>query len=135
MILHIKRQTTKLKPPTTAQSMGFVVSIAKGHENDLGLLVHELTHVKQWWRMVGLFALLSVITWQIGYGEAAIPFSVFGIMGHNVMTRFRWYRRYAEVKAFRMHVKAGRSIDNAAYNLARHYDLGISEAEARELLK
>lgn len=47
MILHIKRQTTKLKTPTTAQSMGFVVSIAKGHESDVGIMAHELEHVKQ----------------------------------------------------------------------------------------
>lgn len=134
MIWHIKRQATKIKPPTTAQSMGFVVSIAKGHESDAGLLAHELTHVKQWWRLVGLFALLSVIAWQAGYGEAAFPLMVCGGFAHNVMTRLRWYRKYAEVEAFRVHVRHGRGIDNAAYNLARHYDLDISEAEAKALL-
>lgn len=134
MIWHIKRQTTKLKPPTTAHSKYCVVWVQKGHEADIGIMAHELTHVKQWWRMVGLFALLSVIAWQLGYGEAAFPLMVCGGFAHNVMTRFRWYRRYAEVEAFRVHVRHGRSIDNAAYNLARHYDLGISEAEAKALL-
>lgn len=134
MIWHIKRQTTKLKPPTTAQSMGFVVKVQKGHKADIGVMAHELTHVKQWWRMAGLFALLSVIAWQVGYGEAAFPLMVCGGFAHNVLSRVRAYRKYAEVEAFRAHVKAGRDIDNAAENLAMNYDLDITEAEAKALL-
>jgi hypothetical protein len=134
MIPHIKRITTKLKPPTTAQTKYFVVSIAKGHENDVGLLKHELTHVKQWWRMFTLFALLSVIAWQLDGYVWIYPLMVCGVLGHNILTRFRWYRQYAEAEAFKAHVKAGRNIDEAASSLSRYYDLDITQAEAKALL-
>lgn len=59
MIPHIRRTTTTLKPPTTAQSMGCIISIQKGHEADIGIMAHELTHVKQWWRLVGRLQLIG----------------------------------------------------------------------------
>lgn len=135
MIFHLKRTSDSIEYPFTAHSYGFVVLLKRGHENDRALLAHELTHVKQWYRMIALFALLSVIAWQVGYGEWAFPFMVIGGFAHNVLSRLRWYRKYAEVEAFRAHVKAGRDIDNAAYNLALNYDLGITEAESKALLK
>lgn len=64
-----------------------------------------------------------------------MPLMVAGGFGHNVLSRVRRYRKYAEVEAFRAHVKAGRDIDEAARSLSRYYDLNISQAEALELLK
>ena len=134
MIFHLKHISDSISYPFTAHSYGFVVLLKRGYENDSALLAHELTHVKQWWRLVALFAVLSVIALQLGYGEWAFPLMVIGGFAHNVLSRVRAYRKYAEVEAFRAHVKAGRDIDNAAENLALNYDLGITEAEAKALL-
>ena len=39
-------------------SYGPVVKIRKSHKDDVGLLQHELTHSKQWYRTLGLWWLL-----------------------------------------------------------------------------
>lgn len=111
---YIKRTSTKLQFPTTANTMYCVISIAKGHENDIGILQHELTHVKQWWRMVLLFAVFSAVAWHFNVGALSIPLMMLGGVAHNNLTRIRWYRKYAEVEAYRAHVKAGRDFENAA---------------------
>ena len=137
MIPHIKRVSDKVKPPKTGYSMGCVITLKKGHENEEGLIAHELTHVKQWWRIVALFAACFTGIYFLApeYFIASTAFTPFGLMAHNVLYRIRAYRKYAEVEAFKEHIKHGRDFENAAYNLHKHYDLDITLEEARKLLR
>ncbi len=41
---------------------GPVVRILESHRSDAGLLAHELCHVRQWWRTLGLHPLLYALS-------------------------------------------------------------------------
>jgi hypothetical protein len=89
---------------------GPVILIDPAYKDDLGLLAHEQTHVKQFWRTFGL---------------------------HPILYRFsESYRLKSEVEAFRVQLKhsPGREALFAKY-ISEKYDLDITQAEALELLK
>lgn len=45
--------TDNMEQGMNGMTVAFIVFIRKGRENDKGLLEHELTHVKQFWRTAG----------------------------------------------------------------------------------
>lgn len=89
---------------------GPVVFIRPGRRDDRGLLMHERTHVKQWWRSAGLFTL-----------------------------RYAWSRSFrlaAEVQAYReqaRHYPEDRRMVFAEM-IATGYGLGVTTEQAYALL-
>lgn len=86
------------------------VRIRPKHRDDQGLLQHELTHVRQFWRSCGL---------------------------HGILLLFKTYRLKAEVEAYRKQLEyapAG-SINTFAVFIATRYDLGITIEEALKALQ
>ena len=91
------------------------IRILPDARDDVGLLNHEMTHVRQWYRTIGLHTLL-----------------------------YAWSERYrlsAEAEAYAVQVlsypeddsqKANRRIDLFARFISTTYDLHITEAEARD---
>lgn len=107
----------------------FIV-INKEHKGDKGLLVHEITHVYQyffWFVVVGIVLLLTT-NWLVAL--------VGAISTHDLLyTLVRPYRQYAEVTAFKRQLRVGGSIEVAAKALARDYNLKLTYEQALTLLR
>lgn len=85
----------------------FVILMRPTHRHDYALIAHERTHVKQFWRSLGLHGLLYPLS--------------------------KKYRLKAELEAHRLEYRlAPERLDRLASNLARNYDLDISFGRARE---
>jgi len=88
---------------------GAVIGIAPDKRSDQGLIEHELTHVRQWYRTLGLHSFLYLF-----FGD---------------------YRLEAEVEAYRKQLKY--NPDDAwtfAGFIATRYDLLITQEDAYKLL-
>lgn len=90
---------------------GPVVRIRKDCAEDAGLLAHELTHVKQWWRTAGLHSVLYLLS--------------------------KSYRLKSEVEAYK--AQAACYPDDRtplfAYYLSTRYGLDITHASAILLMR
>lgn len=85
----------------------FIKNVCRGDE---GLHQHELEHIRQAYKTLLLPHALLYLLWG--------P-----------------YRQWAEVEAYKVSIAYGMSVDLAARYLSTNYRLGVSLAEARELLK
>lgn len=85
------------------------------YADDAGLLAHELTHVRQWWRR------------PLSHGKR--------------YARSEVYRLNAEVEAFRAQLAAYPAehrdyyLDRLAHRLATYYGFGLTPDEAAEALR
>lgn len=80
MIPHITFYTDNLPPTSAGRAYGPVILIRKGYENDIGIMEHELEHVRQWW--------------------------VHGLLIHSLMYIFsQRYRQWSEVRAYRIQLE------------------------------
>lgn len=114
----------------------FIKLIAKSRD-DVGLLEHEKTHVRQWYGAsaggVVVGALLSLLVSPAFWGLALGALSI-----HPLLYQFiRPYRKWSEVQAYRKQLATGGypSSEFAAKHLATKYDLGLTLDEAKALLK
>ena len=118
----------------TAQ--GPLITLLAKYKDDVGLIEHEKTHVRQWYAMLGiglllctlLMLLVSPYLWPL-YGLAPVL--------HQLLYKFvRPYRRWCEVTAYRKQVAVGGYSSNefAVTILVEKYGLDLSVDEARALL-
>jgi hypothetical protein len=94
--------------PFAGKTNAMIIRIAKDYENDIGLLEHEMQHVKQFYKF---------------------PF-------HGLFYKYgRGYRLRCEVEAYKVQLKhTPLSVNHFAKFLSERYDLGISVEEAKKLL-
>jgi hypothetical protein len=94
----------------SAYTRGPFILVRPENQNDYALIEHERVHVRQWWRMPLI---------------------------HQILYRFsKSYRLKAEVEAYRRQLEIEtQMVDVFAGYLANNYGLGISELEARQLLR
>ena len=106
--------TDKMRRPqsTGGYAKGFCIKIRAKHRYDTGLLEHELTHVKQWYRTLSLHSFLYMCS--------------------------KWYRKISETEAYRVQLKYAKNREKAIERFANamvdKYKLGITVEEARRLL-
>ena len=93
----------------------WLVRIRPKYKDDHGLLQHELFHVSQWWKTLGLHSLLNLIS--------------------------KRYRLNSEVGAYKEQLKYEPAIHNPAYYksmfagyISTQYGLNITKEEAEKLL-
>ena len=105
-----------LKPWQAAAVIGPVILIRPKYRDDVGLLKHELEHVKQGFATLGLHIPLYLLS--------------------------KRYRLWAEASAYKEQMRwpngtgSSMSLDTAARRLAApEYNLGITEAEAKAYLE
>jgi hypothetical protein len=101
--------TTRFLKGFAGYTYGPIILIDPAYKDDLGLLAHEQTHVKQFWRTFGLHPILYY------FSES--------------------YRLKSEVEAFR--VQLGYSPYNVlrfAEFISTRYNINITVADAAELL-
>lgn len=148
--------TDALPEGRAAVTKGPVICIRAEYRDDEGLYRHELKHVAQFF---GAWAVLTVLNaplaWLVAIwwlpvagADAIAPWSVAATVAawcaaaHPVLYYFsRPYRQWAEATAYREQTlypdgQGGQlSIERAAWRLALPmYDLGISVAQARDVL-
>ena len=118
----------------TAQ--GPFIKLLPKYKDDVGLIEHEKTHVRQWYAVFGVGLLLCTLLtllvspslWPL-YGAA--PFL------HQLLYKFlRPYRRWCEVQAYRKQIAIGGYANNefAVTALVERYDLNLSPNKAKALL-
>ena len=86
------------------------VLIKEKSRSDEALHQHELEHIKQAYRL------------------ALLPYAILYLLSKR-------YRLWAEVKAYRVQIKAGLRLDSAAWYLSKNYRLGITQDEAKAYLE
>jgi hypothetical protein len=108
----------------------FIIAIKPSHKGDVGLVQHELTHVKQW-------AVVTLAT-SVVLGLIYMPLILCAPSIHAALYRFvRRYRGWCEARAFAQQTKFypdDRSVKFAGF-LHRNYGLDISFAAALEQIK
>ena len=108
----------------------FIIAIKPSHKGDVGLVQHELTHVKQW----------AVVTLATGIvlGLIWLPLAIMSPSVHAALYMFiRRYRCWCEARAFARQTKFypdDRAVKFAGF-LSSNYDLDITLAEALEQIK
>lgn len=112
------------------------IEILGKYKGDKGLLEHEKFHVREWW--FGLLAalLLALVLWAFvhpAWGWLALA----GPWVQGTLYRAKWYRRWSEIRAYRIQLAVGNyaSPQFAVNALMHKYRLGMSEREARKALQ
>lgn len=136
MKYYLLKYTTSLSTGFGGTTQGPIIKILPKYKDDIGLLEHEKTHVRQWyfWLAVGLLLgtmlnlLVSPSLWPL-LGLA--PFL------HQLLYKFvRPYRCWCEVQAYRKQIAVGGYLSNdfAVAALVEKYGLKLSADKARALL-
>ena len=118
----------------TAQ--GPLIKILPKYKNDVGLIEHEKTHVRQWYTVTAAGVLLSTL---LAFFVSASLLPLYGMspFSHRLLYKFfRPYRRWCEVQAYRKQIATGGYVSNefAVTALVEKYDLGLSVDKAKALL-
>lgn len=118
----------------TAQ--GPIIKILPKYKNDVGLVEHEKTHVRQWYALMAIGVLLC--TMLTLFASSAL-WPVYGLAPclHPLLYKFvRPYRRWSEVQAYRKQIATGgyNNVEFAVTALIDKYGLRLSVDEVRALL-
>jgi len=96
-------------------SRAWFIRIRPIHKDDVGLLEHEIEHVRQWWVTLGISSIMYLLS--------------------------KRYRLWAEVKAYKVQLRHPPATEDTnryrkiyAYRLVVHYKISITEEEAYLLL-
>jgi len=109
----IKHVDNMRRPRSTGgYAKGPFIKIRTIHSFDIGLLHHEITHVKQWYRTLMLHSFVYMFS--------------------------KWYRKVSETEAYRVQLKYAKNREKAIERFANamvdKYSIGITVEEARGLL-
>ena len=129
---HSLTYTTKVK---AGSAYTCFVRINPKYKNDKGLHAHEFEHVRQWYQ-----SLVFLIPLQIAlclYDFNFIVFSPLFLMTHNILYKFKKYRLYCEIRAFKKQLAETENPDYKYFSemLSGNYGLGITPEEAKVLLQ
>lgn len=130
------KYTKRLPNEFGGTTQGPFIRLLVKYKNDIGLIEHEKTHVRQWYTVLVVGLLLCTALMLL------VTISIWPLIGlapvlHQFLYKFfRPYRRWCEVRAYRKQIKSGGYVNNdfAVIALVDKYDLRISTDEARELL-
>ena len=118
----------------TAQ--GPLIKLLSKYKEDVGLIEHEKTHVRQWYAVLVVGLLLGTLL-ILFVSTYLWPLCGLAPFLHQLLYKFvRPYRRWCEVQAYRKQIETGGYGNNdfAVNTLANKYDLGLSVDDARALL-
>ena len=100
--------TYNVKEGSAGQAKGPVIKIRPAYKDDVGLLAHEVEHVRHWWCSLGFSSILYLLS--------------------------KRFRLWAEVKCYKVQLEyaADRELARRSFalRLATHYNLGITVGEA-----
>ena len=128
------------RPKMGGETKLFVVNIRPEYKNDVGLHVHEYTHVVQWYLSTALTLLLAFLT---AISPVTAPLSVFLVILSTATHTLLYslvpkYRLYCEVSAYKKQIACypkDTSKEFAIQALTTKYKLKLTREEAIRLLK
>ena len=132
---YLVKQAKELPGGFGAITQGPLIKILSKYKNDIGLIEHEKTHVRQWYAVLALVLLVSNLLMLISH--SLWPLFGLALFSHQLLYKFvRPYRCWCEVQAYRKQIATGgySSNDFAVTMLVDKYDLDLSVDEARALL-
>ena len=138
-----------LGPRAGGDTRAFVIFIRPKYRGDVGMRMHELQHVRQWWTgcAIGfLFGQLWAWTYPLlmPWWEWLTYCAVLGGTAHELLYYFvRRYRMWGEAQAYREQMRHPDrngnllTLDGAAARLADEglYHLGITVDQARGVIR
>ena len=133
-----------LPPNTGGVANGPVIRLLKKYENDEGIKMHELEHVKQWWTAgIVVALLLGIASFAINallIVNTIAMIAAAGIAAHSLMYMLiKPYRYWAELKAYT--VQASYAIDKLTATelfggfISKYYKLSVTMEEATSRLR
>lgn len=130
------KYTDKLPNGFGGQASMWKIKILEKYRSDKGLLEHEKFHVRCWWYCLAITWLVAAAMFFAGTGGWWISFLIAGPGVHSLLYRIKYFRKLAEVKAYKIQLRVGgyESPDFAANALVNKYRLGISLNQARKVL-
>lgn len=136
MKYYLLKYTTSLSTGFGGTTQGPIIKILPKYKDDIGLLEHEKTHVRQWyfWLAVGLLLgtmLTLLVSPSLGPLFGLAPFL------HQLLYKLvRPYRCLCEVQAYRKQIAVGGYLSNdfAVAALVEKYGLKLSADKARALM-
>lgn len=117
-------------------AQGPIIKMLHKYKDDVGLIEHEKTHVRQWYAVLAIGLLICTLLTLL-VSLSLWPLYGLALFSHQLLYKFvRPYRRWCEVKAYRKQIETGGYTSNefAVTMLVDKYDLGLSVDKARVLL-
>lgn len=111
------------------------IQILEKYRHDKGLLEHEKFHVRQWYyAMLATFSIAGMLGLLLHPGWGLI--AVLGPFVHGRLSSNKYYRKWSEIRAYRIQLKTGsyHSPQFAVTALMTKYQLGMSDRAARKAL-
>lgn len=136
MKYYLVKYTEKLTNGFGGTAQGPLIKMLSKYKDDVGLLEHEKTHVRQWYAVLAIGLLLGTLLTLL-VSPSLWPLYGFTPFVHQLLYKFiRSYRRWCEVKAYRKQIALGGYFSNefAVTALVDKYGLGLSLDDARALL-
>lgn len=136
MQLYRVQYTEKIASGFGGTAQGPFIKILSKYKDDVGLLEHEKTHVRQWYAVLGIGLLLCTLL-MLFVSTALWPLYGLAPFSHQLLYKVvRPYRRWCEVKAYRKQIAVGGYTSNefAVTAMVEKYGLGLSVDKARALL-
>lgn len=141
MKYYVVRHTDNIPAWAAATSRLFLISIRKGKEGDVGILEHEKTHVRQWWKF---FIPLSLVGWLLlyfasgttaGFSASLVVIGLAPSLHALLYKTTRRYRLWSEVEAYRAQIRHGGRTQAAVKGIMNpEYRFNLTEQDAKELL-
>lgn len=136
MKYYLIKLSEKLPNGFGGTAQGPLIKLLSKYKDDVGLIEHEKTHVRQWYAVLVLGLLLGTLL-TLFVSTSLWPLCGLAPFLHQSLYKFaRPYRRWCEVQAYRKQIETGGYANNdfAVNTLANKYDLGLSVDDARALL-
>lgn len=136
MKFYIIKYTEQIPKGLGGATQGPIIKILPKYKNDIGLLEHEKTHVRQWyfWLAVGL--LLGTMLTLLVSPSLWLLFGLAPLLHQLLYKLVRPYRCWCEVQAYRKQIAVGGYLSNdfAVAALVEKYGIKLSADKARALL-
>ena len=136
MKYYLIKLATRLPNGFGSTAQGPLIKLLTKYKDDVGLIEHEKTHVRQWYAVLAIGLLICTLLTLL-VSPSLWPHYGLALFSHQLLYKFvRPYRRWCEVKAYRKQVAVGGYSSNgfAVTMLVEKYGLDLSVDEARALL-
>lgn len=136
MKYYLIKFSKKLPSDFGGTAQGPLIKLLSKYKDDIGLIEHEKTHVRQWYAVLVLGMLLSALLTLLASPSLWPLFGLTPFLHQLLYKLIRPYRRGCEVRAYRKQISTGGYASNefAVSALVDKYDLSLSMDEARALL-
>ena len=136
MKYYLIQLSEKLPSGFGGTAQGPLIKLLPKYQNDVGLIEHEKTHVRQWYAVLAIGLLLCTLLTLL-VSPSLWPLYGLAPSLHPLLYKLvRSYRRGCEVQAYRKQIAIGGYASNefAVTALVEKYDLRLGADEARALL-